>query len=80
MEIIDIVLETTWTGTTSYIPLPSDQPDIRSVPTTQYLEGIDGIREVNVIKSTSRGVQINHTAAKYNFLKLHYASIGAFKR
>ena len=80
MQRIDIVLGTTWTGTTSYIPLPDDQPDIRSVQTTQYLEGVDGIREVNVIKNTSRGVQINHTGVKFNAMKLHYEAVGALSR
>lgn len=80
MQRIDIVLTADWTGTTSYIPLPDEHPDIRSVPTTQYLEGVDGIREVNVIKNTSRGVQINHTGKIHNILKLHYEEIGAFTR
>jgi hypothetical protein len=80
MKRIDIVLGTAWPGTTSYITLPADQPDIRFLPTAQYLEGVDGMRPVNMIKYKSRGVQINHTGKKYNVLKLHYEAIGALTR
>lgn len=79
MHRIDIVIETAWAGTTSYIPF-LDQPDILFMPTTQYLQGLNEVRQVNVIKYKARGVQINHTATKHSVLKLRYLEVGGLVR
>lgn len=80
MAIQDIVIETTWAASTSVIPLPNDAPLIGQCPTTQYLEGSDGVLEANVRRYESNGVQINLQAVKYNVLKLRYVAVGELRR
>lgn len=75
MISVDIVIGTTYT-TTEYIPIPDEYPDIESIPTTQYLQGADGIRAVEIKANTTSTVQINYKAVKYNILKLHYSEVG----
>jgi len=83
----DITYSTTVATTTvgddpGAVALPSGFPEIAHVPTTQYLQGVDGIAEVHVKgywKDTGL-VRINRQAVKYNILKLHYRSLGDLVR
>ena len=79
MISVEIVIGTTY-ATTSSIPIPDEYPEIESISTTQYLQGIDGIAEVHVEDSGVHSVQINRTCVKYNILKLHYSEIGVLKK
>jgi len=79
MISVEIPITTTY-ATTEYIPIPSGYPDIDSIPTTQYLQGSDGLVAVNVKDYTTSSVQINHTAVKHNILKLHYEEVGLLTR
>lgn len=76
---IDIVIETTWAASTSYIPVPTGL-DVAHIATTQYLQGGGGLLEADVRKYKARGVQINKAAVKYNLLKLEYAQVGTLVR
>lgn len=81
MAILDIVIEaTSWDASTSIIPLPNGAALLGYCPTTQYLEGSDGVLEVNVLRYETKGVQINRKAVKYNILKLHYVAVGELRR
>lgn len=80
MQVIDIMIDTTWTASTSIIPLPDGMPDIAFVPTTQYLIGIDQIKEAEVLRNDADGVQINLQAVKYNILHLRYRAVGELVR
>lgn len=80
MQVVDIILGTTWTASTSIIPLPDGSPDISFVPTTQYLIGTDRIFEVNVRRNDDDGVQINYQGVKYNILRLRYLAVGELVR
>lgn len=80
MITVDVLIETTWDASTSYIPIPDEYPAIDTIPTTQHLQGIDGILEADVRKSKAHGVQINKQAVKYNVLKLHYNEVGPLTR
>ena len=80
MQIVDIMLDTTWTASTSIIPLPDGYADIAFVPTTQYLIGTDAIQEVNVLRNDDDGVQINYQGVKYNVLRLRYRAVGELCR
>ena len=76
----DIIIETTWAASTSIIPLPTGFPHIAVIPTTQYLQGADGLLEVKIRRYDPDGVQINRQAVKYNVLKLHYRAVGELVR
>lgn len=80
MRTIDIMIATTWDASTSYIPLPTGCADIASVPTTQYLQGVDQIREVTIRNNTATGIQLTYQAVKYNVLKLKYVAVGDLVR
>lgn len=80
MRTIDIMIDTTWTASTSIIPLPDGMADIAFVPSTQYLVGIDQIQEVEVLRNDDDGVQINFQAVKHNILKLTYRAVGELCR
>lgn len=80
MIATEILIETTWAASTSYIPIPGEYPAIETIPTTQYLQGVDGVIEADVRKSEEHGVQINKQAVKYNVLKLHYNEVGPLTR
>lgn len=80
MQNIDIVLQTTWTASTSYIPLPSKEMDIAYVPTTLYIEGGGNVQEVLMRKYTTSGVQIDTQGVKHNLLKLRYRAVGELVR
>lgn len=80
MISVEIVISTTWNASTSYIPIPDEYPALESIPTTQYLQGADGIMEADIRKSKAHGVQINKQAVKFNALKLHYEEIGVLKK
>lgn len=80
MRTIDIMIDTTWTASTSIIPLPDGMADIAFVPSTQYLVGIDQVQEVEVLRNDDDGVQINFQAVKYNILKLTYRAVGELCR
>lgn len=80
MQVIDIMLDTTWTASTSIIPLPDGMPDIAFAPTTQFLIGTDQIREVSIRRNDSDGVQINYQGVKYNVLRLRYRGVGELVR
>lgn len=80
MISVEIVISTTYDASTSYIPIPSEYPVIDSIPTTQYLQGADGIVEADVRKYKAHGVQINKQAVKYNVLKLRYNEIRLLTR
>lgn len=80
MQVIDIMLDTTWAASTSIIPLPGGMPDIAFMPTTQYLIGTDQIREVSVRRNDSDGVQINYQGLQYNVLRLRYRAVGELTR
>lgn len=80
MRIIDILIETTWAASTSYIPLPDGQIPIAFVPTTQLLVGNDGVKVVNFRKHNTTGVQINTAGVKHNVLRLTYRAVGELVR
>lgn len=80
MQVVDIMLDTTWTASTSIIPLPDGYADIADVPTTQYLIGTDQVKEVNVRRHDDDGVQINYQGVKYNILRLRYRAVGELVR
>lgn len=80
MENVDIVIETTWAASTSYIPLPDGFAPIDWAPTTLWLQGADGIIQANKRNTKSTGVQINYQAVKYNVLKLRYMAVGELVR
>jgi len=80
MRIVDIMLDTTWTASTSIIPLPDGMADIADVPTTQYLIGIDQVQEVHVVRNDADGVQLGQLGVKYNILQLRYRAVGELVR
>lgn len=80
MQLVDIMLETTWAASTSIIPIPSGFPDISTVPTTQYLIGTNEVKEVSVRRNDADGVQINYQGVKYNVLRLRYLAVGELVR
>lgn len=76
----DITIETTWAASTSIVLLPSGFPEIGWIPTTQYLQGADGLLEADIRRNDADGVQIHLQAVKYNVLKLHYRPVGELVR
>lgn len=81
MQIIDIMLETTWATTTgaaqTYIPLPAGIADIAYAPTTQWLlGGVLTAQEVELKDFKARGVTINIEGNKFNTLRLRMRSVG----
>ena len=80
MISVEIVISTTWDASTSYIQIPSGYPAIDSIPTTQFLQGADGIVEADVRKYKAHSVQINKQAVKYNVLKLRYNEVSLLTR
>ena len=81
MITVDIVFAgTTLDASTSYILIPDEYPSLESIPTTQYVQGNDGILEAEVRKSKAHGVQIKRQLVKHNILKLHYSEVGVLKK
>jgi len=80
MISVEVIIGTTYAASTSYIPIPSGYPAIDSIPTTQFLQGADGIIEADVRKYKAHGVQINKQAVKYNVLKLRYNEVSVLTR
>lgn len=85
MQIVDIMLETTWATTTGaaqvYIPLPAGLRDLSYAPTTQWLLG-GGLtaQKVSVKDYAASGVTINKEGNKLNTLRLRYLSVGELVR
>lgn len=79
MIAVDIVIGTTY-ATTSTIPIPDEYPALESIPTTQHIQGADGVEEALVESSEAHGVRITRTAVKDNVIKLYYSEIGPLKR
>lgn len=78
--MIDIVLATTY-STTSAIYIPSGMPPIAYVPpTTQYLQGIGGFKDLLVSGYSSDHVHFNKIGVKYNVVKLRYRAVGEIVR
>jgi hypothetical protein len=79
MQIVDIVLDTTYASTS--IQLPSGLPPIAFVPTTtHYLQGIGGFKDLQVRDYGTNWIKINKTGVAYNIVKLKYRRVGELVR
>jgi len=81
MQIVDIMLETTWATTTgaaqTYIPLPAGIADISYAPTTQWLlGGLLTAQKVSVKDYKARGITIDKEGNKLNTLRFRFRSVG----
>ena len=79
MEQIDIVATTAYLAAAT-LHLPSGAPPIAYVPTTQYIQGIDGLVATTVTTYDATTVSLNHALAKYNVVKLRYRKVGQLVR
>lgn len=79
MEQIDIVATTAYL-TAASLHLPDGALPIAYVPTTQYIQGIDGLVATTVTTYDATTVSLNHAIGKYNVVKLKYLAVGGLVR
>ncbi|MBC8521044.1 MAG: hypothetical protein H8D26_03510 [Methanomicrobia archaeon] len=79
MELIDIVATTAY-ATAATLHLPAGALPIAYVPTTQYIQGIDGLVATTVTTYDATTVSLNHAIGKYNVVKLRYLAVGQLVR